>query len=277
MATTSLLLLLLSSFSVSKVEGTTSDEMMTENEENKLFTGIQPTYETLNPDSTSNNNVNTVNRMKPQHGYTPMQSGYNKPTWRYPTYTRPMYNNWGQGMGNYPSYSQQQPLVYNMPAWQQPGNSWQMPSTNSWQSSGGSSWQPAYPSAMESNNVQSQYGDEDNLSATTYTDYDNGFYPGTPNWRKSYTPVSNGCFNRCRPSCGYNNYMYGCRPSCRSSCKIRPTCGSSNPSYYGNTMVCSKNNGFYGQGSYGGYRGGAVREMNNENFRTSVDSINKSD
>lgn len=70
--------------------------------------------------------------------------------------------------------------------------------------------------------------------------------PGSvgPTWRKSYTPLpgTGNCFNRCKNRCGSPWYS-GCRPSCRSGCNIRPTCGrqqqqQGNWMYSGNTLYC---------------------------------------
>eukprot|EP00096_Caligus_rogercresseyi_P013628 TRINITY_DN625_c0_g1_i1.p1 TRINITY_DN625_c0_g1~~TRINITY_DN625_c0_g1_i1.p1 ORF type:complete len:214 (-),score=42.54 TRINITY_DN625_c0_g1_i1:201-842(-) len=210
---------------------------------------------------------------------------------RYPSpyQTRPMYNAYPGGYG---MQQQQQPQYNTLPQWPMTNDYWNRPSypwqspvmqkqinpmpepqqpQYSWPASSSGGYQPMEDSSLPNT-----------PTISTFTDTDNGFYPGSPNWRKSFTPSSNGCFNRCRPSCGYNgNYNYGCRPSCRSSCNIRPSCGSSNPSYYGNTMVCSRNSGYYPQAnSYGNYaatrnpymRGGQA----NQNVNPSVASTDAS-
>ena len=99
-----------------------------------------------------------------------------------------------------------------------------------------------------------------------------GFNFGPPNWQQSFTPISNGCYNRCRPSCSFRPQPmpkpmpmpmpfprprpipmpmprpmplpqpmpkpnYGCRSVCRPMCNQTPTCGGGSQ-FNGNTMVC---------------------------------------
>ena len=115
------------------------------------------------------------------------------------------------------------------------------------------------------------------MSPPPVTNYQpQGFVMGPPNWQKAYTPMPGGCYNRCRPRC--QTYppspprprprpiypppkpIYGCRPSCRPVCNVRPSCGSAQ--FSGSTMVCGRPP-YYGGGypSYGGmmpYQGGMM-------------------
>ena len=111
----------------------------------------------------------------------------------------------------------------------------------------------------------------------------NNFNFGPPNWQQSFTPISNGCYNRCRPSCSFRppppmpkpmpmpvpmpyprprpiplpmpapkpmplpqpvKPNFGCRSVCRPMCNQVPTCGGGSQ-FNGNTMVCG-NSGFGG-------------------------------
>ena len=116
---------------------------------------------------------------------------------------------------------------------------------------------------------------------------------GPPNWQQSFTPISNGCYNRCRPSCSFRprpvplpmpmpprprprpiplpmprpqpmpKPNYGCRSVCRPMCNQVPTCGGGSQ-FNGNTMVCGNKpnyGGMYG-GNYGyGYGYGAQMQQ----------------
>jgi len=110
-----------------------------------------------------------------------------------------------------------------------------------------------------------------------------GFNFGPPNWQQSFTPISNGCYNRCKPSCSFRprpmplpmplpprprprpipipmpmpmpqpKPNYGCRSVCRPMCNQTPTCGGGSQ-FNGNTMVCGMSKPNYG-GMYGGNYG----------------------
>merc|ERR550532_2994684 len=101
-----------------------------------------------------------------------------------------------------------------------------------------------------------------------------GFNFGPPNWQQSFTPISNGCYNRCRPTCSIRprprppmprpqpmpmpRPIMGCRQTCRPMCNQTPTCGGGSQ-FNGNTMVCGQTKpnygGFGGMGNYGGNYG----------------------
>merc|ERR1712080_242973 len=117
--------------------------------------------------------------------------------------------------------------------------------------------------------------------------FNGGFNFGPPNWQQSFTPISNGCYNRCRPSCSFRpkpmpkpipmpmpkpmplpqpmpKPNYGCRSVCRPMCNQTPTCGGGSQ-FNGNTMVCG-NSGIGGSAyqppNY--YYGGNQMMMNNK-------------
>lgn len=106
-----------------------------------------------------------------------------------------------------------------------------------------------------------------------------GFNFGPPNWQQSFTPISNGCYNRCKPSCSFRppprplpmpirprprppmprplpmpapRPQMGCRSVCRPMCNQTPTCGGGSQ-FNGNTMVCGQSKPNYG--GFGGYGG----------------------
>lgn len=150
-------------------------------------------------------------------------------TWGNSYYMAPQQQSWQ-------TVPQQQPQQ-----WTTTQNQFQQP-TIQWQQPAQQQQQPVRPQPT----IQLQQPQVTQMSGVSTTQ---SFAPGQAQWRKSYTPIAGkgGCFNRCRPSCGSQYAQYGCSPSCRSSCNIRPTCGRrTQPQWAGNTMVCGSNRPNYG-------------------------------
>jgi hypothetical protein len=182
----------------------------------------------------------------------------------------PVNSNNNQDLNSKPDYNQ---------GWNQGGNNMNQ--------GGGLNW-----------NNQNQGGQSWNQQPPQQNNYQSGFQMGQPQWQKSYTPMAGGCYNRCRPKCGYRppppppiisrpppfypsrpvsppqptRPNYGCKPSCRPSCNVRPSCGQGGSQFSGSTMVCGKpnyNQGGWNQGgnqgwNQGGNQGGGLN-WNNQN------------
>lgn len=197
--------------------------------------------------------------------------------------------NWNQGNNGGLDWSQGNGLNWGQPQmpWQpQPQMPWQPQPPMNWQPQPPMNWQPQPPMNWQPQppiNWQPQPQPPINWQPQPASNGTNeGYVPGPQQWGTSFTPITSGCYNRCRPRCSYvppvyprplpprprppmpppppprpSKPQYGCRSVCRPMCNIQPSCGMGSSSWNGNTMVCgqsqmyNQNPGYSGYPSYG--------------------------
>ncbi len=162
-------------------------------------------------------------------------------------------NGWGYNPGYSYGWPQQQPQQQPYVWPQQPV--WAQPTPSQW----------TYP-----RDAKEDANDDDQPVKEVVSNALNSWTSGEPTWRRSYTPLpgQSGCYNRCRPRCGFQSNgppTFGCKPTCSAACGLRPSCGRfGSVGWAGNTMVCGRPNysNNWNAGAWnGGWNSGAAYQQ----------------